>query len=71
MAPREREFEGVNLTNITNGSQSNRGTLGHHDPYLGGWRRIGGFTEDFRLHQNEMYLRVIPLLAQSDKGDTR
>jgi len=28
VAPREREFEGVNLTNITNGSQSSRGTLG-------------------------------------------
>ncbi len=32
VAPREREFEGVNLTNITNGSQSNRGTREHHLP---------------------------------------
>ena len=28
--------------------------------YLGLWRLIGGFTEDFRPHQNEMYLLVIP-----------
>ena len=33
VAPREREFEGVNLTNITNGSQSNRDTRRHHPPY--------------------------------------
>ena len=28
--------------------------------YLGLWGLIGGFTEDFRPHQNEMYLLVIP-----------
>ena len=36
-------------------SKSNRGTRGHHLPYLGLWGRISGFTEDLRPHQNEMY----------------
>ena len=45
VAPREREFEGVNLTNITNGSQSSRGTLGIMIPSL----------IDARIHQVALY----------------
>ena len=39
--------------------------------YLGLWGRIGGFTEDFRPHQNEMYLLVIPLHTLWDIVDIR
>ena len=56
---------------ITGTSQSNRGTCRHHVPYLGLWGRIGGFTEDFRPHQNEMYLLVIPLHTLWDIVDIR
>ena len=46
VAPREREFEGVNLTNITNGSQSNRGTREHLLPYPMQQTRIIGLDAD-------------------------
>ena len=43
----------------------------YHIPYLGLWGRIGGFTEDFRPHPNEMHLLVIPLHTLWDIVDIR
>ena len=43
----------------------------HQLSYLGVWGCIGGFTEDFRLHQKEMYLLVPPLHNLWDIVDIR
>ena len=50
---------------------SKGGRYGFLIRYLSLWGRIGGFTEHFRPHPNEMYLLVIPLHTLWDIVDIR